>query len=73
MFGAKYAGLVISAILCCLVYLGICSELDRPELRVDEAGNCISAVGPDGPISCKQIKKNEWWRYDVITQYEPPK
>ena len=47
------------------------SYLDRPEMRVDEAGNCLSAVGPNGPIDCKDIAEDDWGHYDLITVYAP--
>lgn len=64
-------GFVVVMIILVIAYLSLVSYLDRPEMRVDEAGNCISAVGPDGPIDCRDIAKEDWSHYDLVTVYAP--
>lgn len=60
--------------------LGVCAnvlvmtavyELDRPQMVIDENGQCISAGGLKGQIDCKKITKADYGKFDITVAYSP--
>jgi len=69
-FKGMAIGLTV-AVIVSVTMIAVVSSLNRPQMIVDENGNCKSARGPQGSIMCADIKEEDWGNYDIEKAYKP--